>query len=149
MWAIRSDAIRCTCRSHYPDDLLERWASGVMPHTFPDRIESGYFVIGLARTGAAGFAALNTANAQIDAVFVSPQHGRRGLGRQLLAHLEERASAMVLSELAVDASLNAVPFYRAAGYRAVSEGIYITSTGLEIACVRMQKRLAPLPEGST
>lgn len=145
MWAIRADAIRCTCRSHYPEDLLERWASGVMPNGFPDRIESGCFVIGLAQTGTAGFAALNVTNAQIEAVFVSPQHGRRGLGRELLAHLEEHASAMALRELDVDASLNALTFYRAAGYRALSEGVYVTSAGLEIACVRMQKRLGPFP----
>lgn len=148
MWSIRSDAIRHTCRSHYPDELLQRWASGPMPDTFPQRIERGHFVVGVAESAVVGFAALNETTAQVDAVFVSPWHGRRGLGRQLLAHLEQTALAMDLHELDIDASLNAVPFYRAAGYRAISEGVYVTSAGVEIPCVRMRKRLDPLAKRS-
>lgn len=142
MWAVRSDAIRRTCISHYPADMLERWASSPMPETFPANIECEYFIVGVAGSRVAGFAALKASSAVVDAVFVAPGDGGRGLGRWLLADLEAAAREMGLQTLSLSASLNAVPFYRAAGYETVSEGTYTTSTGVEIACVRMKKSLA-------
>ena len=46
LWAIHRDAILRTCRSHYPDALLQHWASGPVPASFPRNIENGYFVAG-------------------------------------------------------------------------------------------------------
>lgn len=141
IWAVRAGAIRQTCRSHYPAELLERWASSPLPDTFQSRIENEYFIVGTAGSRVAGFAALKVSGAEIEAVFVAPDAGRRGLGRALLADLETVARQSGLQSLSLNASLNAVPFYCAVGYSAVSEGIYTTSQGLEIACVHMQKQL--------
>lgn len=141
MWALRAEAIRMGCRDHYPDDLLQRWSSGPIPVTFPSRIENEYFIVGILGSRVAGFAALKTATAEIDAVFVSPDAGRHGLGRRLLACLEDAARARNLEALQLSSSLNAVPFYEAMGYGAISRGTYTTSQGLEIACVRMRKDL--------
>lgn len=142
LWAIRADAIRQTCRSHYPVEMLERWAASPLPETFPDNIELQYVVVGTAGPTIAGFATLNASTAEVEAVFVAPAHGGHGLGRQLLAHLEAVAAQQGLQSLRLCASLNAVAFYRAAGFRAVSEGNYTTSAGVEIACVHMEKTLA-------
>jgi len=139
MWAVRADAIRRGCRDHYPDDLLERWACSPLPETFPDRIESGYFMVGTSGSQVAGFAAIKLSSAEVEAVFVSPDAARRGLGRSLLAHLEGAALRAGLRAIALDSSLNAVSFYEAMGYRAISKGTYTTSQGLEIACVHMGK----------
>ncbi|HEY3521718.1 MAG TPA: GNAT family N-acetyltransferase [Rhodanobacteraceae bacterium] len=142
MWTVRCDAIRQTCRSHYPVEMLERWAATPLPETFGRRIEDEYVVVGIAGASIAGFAALKASDSLIDAVFVAPEDGRRGLGRQLLAHIEGVAIGCGLRVLRVNASLNAVPFYAAAGYESISEGIYTTSAGVQIACVRMEKPIA-------
>jgi GNAT superfamily N-acetyltransferase len=139
MWALRAQAIRETCRSHYPSELLERWSSSPLPDTFPSRIESEYFIVGTVESRVAGFATLKVSSAEIEAVFVSPDAGRRGLGRALLANLEGAALAGGLHSLGLHSSLNAVPFYQAMGYTAISESTYTTSQGLEIACVHMRK----------
>jgi N-acetylglutamate synthase-like GNAT family acetyltransferase len=141
MWDVRCDAIRQTCRSHYPVDLLERWASTPLPETFGQRIEDEYVVVGTLDSRIVGFASLKASEELVDAVFVSPDAGRRGLGRQLLAQLEEVAVKLGLQTLRVNASLNAAPFYAAAGYEAISEDIYTTSAGVAIECVRMRKSL--------
>jgi GNAT superfamily N-acetyltransferase len=145
LWAIRRDAILRTCRSHYPDALLQHWASGPVPASFPRNIENGYFVAGVTGGRIAGFAALKVASAEIDAVFVAPGHGRRGLGKLLLAHLEDQAVRAGLHALGLSASLNAVAFYHAAGYRSVGATRYTTSAGAVIDCVRMEKRLDATP----
>lgn len=141
IWEIRAGAIRLTCRSHYPAGLLERWASSPLPDTFPSRIENEYFIVGSIESRIVGFAALKVSSAEVEAVFVAPDAGRRGVGRSLLADLEGAALKSGLQALSLNASLNAVPFYRAVGYNAVSEGTYVTSQGLQIACVHMHKPL--------
>jgi GNAT superfamily N-acetyltransferase len=145
MWAIRAQAIRETCRSHYPAELLDRWACSPLPETFPARIENEYFVVGTAGSRVAGFGALNISNGEIEAVFVAPEAGRRGLGRSLLAALEKAAVDAGLKMISLGSSLNAVPFYQAAGYHAGERGTYTTSQGVEIACVRMSKPLDDIP----
>ncbi|MGH8192166.1 MAG: GNAT family N-acetyltransferase [Rhodanobacteraceae bacterium] len=141
MWALRADAIRKTCKGHYPAEMLERWASSPIPDTFARNIENEYFIVGVADSRIAGFAALRTSTAEVEAVFVAPACGRHGLGRRLLARLEVAAMEKGLQKLGLNASLNAVPFYRSAGYDVISEGTYTTRAGVEIACVRMEKSL--------
>ena len=86
-----------------------------------------------------GFGVLNQENAVVEAVYVSPGVGRRGIGREVLRKLEERASALGLRVLRLNASLNAVPFYEKAGYVPQERSKYRLSTGVEIACVPMVK----------
>ena len=53
---------------------------------------------------------------------IDPAHQRRGLGSQLMAHLEERARALHAEEVAVDTSEGAthlVRYYERRGYRFV------------------------------
>ena len=33
LWRVRCEAIRQTCRSHYPVEMLERWAATPLPET--------------------------------------------------------------------------------------------------------------------
>lgn len=141
MWAVRAAAIRQTCRSHYPAEMLERWASSPLPDSFPSRIESEYFVVATIESRIVGFAGIKAASAEVEAVFVAPDTGRHGLGRSLMADLEIAALEAGIESLSLSSSLNAVPFYRALGYSAGAQKIYTTSQGLEIACVIMQKQL--------
>ena len=77
----------------------------------------------------------------VEAVYVSPGAGRRGIGLEILRKLEERARALGLGVLSLNASLNAVPFYERAGYVAQERSKYRLSTGVEIACVPMVKSM--------
>jgi ribosomal protein S18 acetylase RimI-like enzyme len=63
------------------------------------------------------------------------------VGRALLAELETAARGHRLTELQLEASLTAEPFYRAAGYRAVARRTHILSSGDGLACVEMRKAL--------
>ena len=63
-----------------------------------------------------GFAALDTAKANIDAVYVAPKCWRQGIGRQLLIRLEEIALAAGLSRLSLQAAGPAIRFYLRQGY---------------------------------
>jgi putative acetyltransferase len=77
----------------------------------------------------------------VQGLYVSPSAGRRGVGRQLLRTLEERARAFGLESLGLDSSLNAVAFYERAGFEALERLTKTISPGVERASVRMSKRL--------
>jgi hypothetical protein len=74
MWDIRAEAIRVTCRSRYPEAMLARWAATPMPGTIVANIERGYFTAGILESSIAGFAAINVAAAEIEALFVAPAY---------------------------------------------------------------------------
>ena len=85
---------------------------------------------------------LNQENAEVEAVYVSSEAGRRGIGLALLRKLDERGRAHSLGVLHLYASLNAVPFYERAGYIAQQQSKYRLSSGVEIACMPMVKTIA-------
>ena len=77
----------------------------------------------------------------IQGLYVSPDVKGRGVGRELLRTLEERARAYGLKSLRLTSSLNAVTFYERAGFRAVEELRETIGPRVVRASVRMFKEL--------
>jgi GNAT superfamily N-acetyltransferase len=65
----------------------------------------------------------------------------QGLGRALLAIVEERARVAGCTELGGAMSLNAVPFYTRAGFTAAAGPERLLTAGVRVPIVRMKKRL--------
>lgn len=93
--------------------------------------------------GIAGFGQLNRASGEVDAVYVLPERQGEGVGRALLRSLEGAARATGLKRLHLSATLNAVPFYKSAGYVGEGDTVHRLPTGVELECLRMSKELAP------
>jgi GNAT superfamily N-acetyltransferase len=79
---------------------------------------------------------------EIEAVYVSPEVVRRGVGKAILQKLEERARDLSIKSLKMNASLNAVLFYKSAGYESQKEMKHRLASGVEIGCVLMTKELS-------
>lgn len=75
------------------------------------------------------------------AVYVRGSASRRGLGTALYAAAEAVARADAATEVVVDASLVAVPFYAANGFHRGEPTVHTLRSGRAMACVRMCKRL--------
>lgn len=78
---------------------------------------------------------------EMRACYVSPAHGRRGVGRALVLAIEEMALARGLTRLVLDASVTAELFYRRLGYEVVSHGEHVLRGGVRMACAMMRKGL--------
>ena len=89
----------------------------------------------------AGFGLLNQGSEEVEAVYVRPDHLRGGVGRAILEVLERVAQQGGLDTLWLFATLNAVPFYLAAGYIVQHDTQHCLPNGMELPCVRMAKRL--------
>jgi GNAT superfamily N-acetyltransferase len=141
-------AIRETAVFAYSQAIIDEWAPTVIiparVETFQHWIERGEEMIVVAVDPAGqiiGFGSIVPANSELRAVYVAAACGRQGVGRALLARLEELARDAGLAELRMDASINAVPFYEANGFISIERGEHGMPSGRRMACVRMRKAL--------
>src|SRR5687767_5625050 len=140
--SVHTAAVSAIRTALYTHEEIQAWAVPKKPESYEESVRSKEFFVAEEGSLLVGFGVLNPETAQVEAVYVSPDVGRRGIGLAVLAKLEERASALGLGVLSLNASLNAVPFYKRAGYVAHEESKYRLSTGVEIACVPMVKAVA-------
>jgi len=132
----------------YTPEEIQAWAVPRKPERYEESIRSKVFFVAEEGGVITGFGVLNQESAEVEAVYVMPGAGRRGIGLELLRKLEEQAGALGLDVLRLNASLNAVPFYEKAGYVAQEGSKYRLSTGVEIACVPMVKLMASEADAS-
>jgi N-acetylglutamate synthase-like GNAT family acetyltransferase len=136
---VHVDAVSGIRTSLYTPEEIQAWAAPKKPESYEESIRTKEFFVVEEERVIVAFGVLNQNSAEVEAVYVSPRAGRRGIGLSLLQKLEERAHALGLEELRLNAALNAVPFYKRAGYVAQAESKYRLSTGVEIACIPMVK----------
>jgi GNAT superfamily N-acetyltransferase len=77
--------------------------------------------------------------ARIRAMFVRPAFSRRGIGRAILQHSEERAMAEGFHCFQLMAMRSAGTLYESCGYRAVREAPITLEDGVLLDCTLMEK----------
>lgn len=140
-WAIRKDSVLAACAGHYPMESLAIWVDGVPGEKWTRLVERGFYVVEDAgQVVCTGM--LTVENGQIDAIFVRPSHMGRGVGRAMMVYLEAEAKALGVTEMRLDATLNAAPFYRRCGWSGDVIATYQSPRGIELACIPMTKPVA-------
>lgn len=135
-------AIRHGAATHYAADDLAAWSSRMTPASYAEPLLTRTLLVAERPDGTViGFGQLDTGEGVIEAVYVDPDHARRGVGRAIVSELERAARIAGVATLVLDASLNALPFYEALGYRRECETQHALGHGRSIACVVMSKRL--------
>ena len=94
---------------------------------------------------AVGIGALVVVDSELRACYVVPEAGRRGVGAAIVREIERIAIAEGLTELTLQASVNAEPFYAALGYGVLERGEHTLRGGQRMAAVRMAKQLTQKP----
>jgi len=141
LWTLRTRAVAAACAGHYSESMLAAWLAAPAPDSLQRLLAQGGGVVAEEAGQVLGYAVLDAGAGEVDAVFVEPaQHGR-GIGALLLGALEDAARAVGRDWLFLSASLNAVAFYRRAGFIAVREEMYPHRSGVEIPSVFMEKWL--------
>jgi N-acetylglutamate synthase-like GNAT family acetyltransferase len=141
IWRVHGRAIRGTCASHYPPEVIEVWAGRLRSEKYAEAIGRYEFFVAEEDGVVVGFGELGQQAGAIQGLYVSPDVKGRGVGWRLLCTLEERARAYGLKSLRLTSSLNAVPFYERAGFKAVEELTETIAPGVERGSVRMLKEL--------
>jgi putative acetyltransferase len=142
--AAHTAAIRVTCRRHYSADEIEAWAGRLTLTSYDDALARRDALVVEEVGRVRGFGVLDAEAAEVRAVYVHPEDGGRGLGRQLLEMLEMIARLRGLRDVHLDSSLNALGFYTAAGWRRTGDSCRTFPGGRDIPCGAMLKTLPAL-----
>ena len=142
LWALRTVAVRVSCAMHYAPEQITAWTASPVPNSYAAMLAAGGGIVALQGDIIAGYAMLDADKQEVDALFVDPARAGLGIGKRLLAALEQLARGRGIARLHLSASLNAVPFYRAAGFVALREEAYTHPSGISLASVAMEKVLA-------
>jgi putative acetyltransferase len=113
---VRVAAIQGLASSHYPQAEIESWCAARTVESYYAEIEQKVVLVHEQDNELVAVGQLNPTTAFIEAIYVHPSHSSRGVGQRLLYALEVIAAERGIRELALEASLNAVEFYRQAGY---------------------------------
>jgi GNAT superfamily N-acetyltransferase len=134
-------AVAFGCRAHYDAAQIAAVYAAYASTLFVEALGSFESVVVELDGRLAGFAQLDPDGGRLRALFVDADVQGRGLGRVLLAEIEARAARRGCAHVHGAMSLNAVPFYARAGYRARGGEERLMSTGVVVPIVRMEKRL--------
>jgi len=140
------EAVHETAGADYPPDILNEWSIPVTPERVQafraTRATSKEITLVAEKNGhVVGFGAFLPATNELTAIYVLPEAGSQGVGKQLLQELERLARERGLTELHLDSSLTAEPFYRANGYVRESTEEHTRASGRKMPAVQMRRAL--------
>jgi len=141
LWALRTRALAHACPGHYAQAVLDVWLPAPAPDSMSRLVAAGSALVAEEAGRVLGYVAVDLVRGEVDALFVEPGEHGRGIGALLLAVGEDLARAASCSRLYLSASLNAVPFYRRAGFISLGEELYAHHSGIGIPSVLMEKQL--------
>lgn len=147
LWALRAAAIRRHCSPVYDAAVIRRWLATPMPDDWGRILLEKEALVAEVDGLLAGFGQVDLATRTLEALFVAPAYAGRGVGGRLLRALESFAVARGVPMLRLSSSLNAVDFYRQAGYRVEARGVYAHPRGFALDCYVMSRRLDLVKEG--
>ncbi|PHH43628.1 MULTISPECIES: GNAT family N-acetyltransferase [Pseudomonas] len=137
---IRRLAIRHQCIGAYSQQQMLDWTKGAAEDGYDTLMEKHFYLV-CTEGEPVATGMLDLEQHEIGAIFIRPDFMQRGLGKRVLFFLEDLARELGLAEVCLDATLNAVDFYRRCGYIGEGSAIYQSPSGLQLACVPMVKKL--------
>ena len=141
LWELRTRAVASACAAYYSEAVLGVWLASPVPVSLHQLLAQGGGIVAEDNGRILGYAVLNADTGEVDGLFVEPARHGCGIGAMLMTAIESAARAAGCERLFLSASLNAVPFYRRAGFVALREELYPHRSGIGIPSVFMEKRL--------
>ncbi len=146
--SIQRDAVFQSFRGFYDDEVAEAFASQVSPDRFQLSLDAPQRFVALTGTSVVGFGSLKMPDV-VGGVYVRSDMQGLGVGKGLLATVEDEALKKGREMLKLEATLNAVRFYVSQGFLETAEVIHRLPgmTRLEMRVVKMEKLLRRAPQG--
>lgn len=138
--ALFRDTIRrVNCRDYSPEQIAAWAPDDIDTVRWCGRFEGRFVPVAEEAGRPVGFAELEP-DGHIDRVFISADHQRRGIGRQLLAAVVAEARRVGLARLFTEASITARPFFEAQGFVVLAPQV-VACRGVGLVNYRMERVL--------
>jgi len=133
------ETIEANYRAVYPPAVISYFHTHHALRRVARRARTGYTVVVEEGTGLVATGSLE--GAYIGGVFVRPGAQRRGVGRAVMAALEERARAPGVREIHLNVSLPARGFYERLGYGGFTDAVEYVGSGVPLVFWMAKKTL--------
>jgi putative acetyltransferase len=148
IYQVHKRAIEEACRTSYSPEQIAAWSDFLRPEAYTEAIRNREFIVARENQAVVGFGQLDVARGHVEAVYVLPEYHRRGIGSGILTHLEKVTRNAGHDTLTLCATLNALPFYKHAGFVEVGPARRDLPDGTSLRCVDMKKNLSERPEAT-
>lgn len=138
--AVQVASIRGLCSRDYTPEQIEHWLRKPLAAYFK-AIQSKVVLVAESGAGVVGFGQIDLSAGLIQALYVHPDHARKGVGTLLLTSLEREAWSGQVPQLVLCSTLNAVGFYRSQDYIEIGPETTPLADGTSLPRVRMKKVL--------
>jgi GNAT superfamily N-acetyltransferase len=136
-------AVQHDCRDHYDASQRAAVFASYAQTLFVDALGPAETIVAEQEGLLIGVGQVDPASSRLRALFVDASFQRRGVGAFLLAEVQERALRRGATRLHGAMSLNAVPFYRRAGFAPCDGPERLLAAGVWVPVLRMEKLLRP------
>ena len=143
-------SIRWLGAQGYDSEIVQDWTTGLNANLYRQAMENGVvFFVAIEdgpdkRASILGFSSCTYREGKHrTAVYVRGEFARRGIGTALYNRAEGAARRNGASEINIEASTIAAPFYKANGFDELGAGEHVLRSGRKMACVFMRKILIP------
>lgn len=141
MKELHDRAVMELCRHDYSNEELKGWVNKSALEKYLWRLETQRIFIADLDGKMLGFVRWYPKTAELCSICVEPEFARQGIASKLMEFAYKDAEEHDISELWLDASLTAVPFYETLGWDYVA-----LSTDGPIDSVRTIRQLPPISD---
>lgn len=134
--ALHERSVLGLCQGDYTLEQLQDWVGRGTLEKYQYRLENHQTWVAELDGKTVGYVRWNPATNELCSIFIDPDYARRGIATKLMVIACEDAAAQGVGEMWLDASLNAVPFYKTLGWQFVENRVHGS-----LACVRMMRHL--------
>jgi GNAT superfamily N-acetyltransferase len=120
--ALHTHSVSALCKDHYSPEQISGWLKNRCPQGYLSGIagiKRGEMFVAEAGPQIVGFG--HAVPGEIRAIYVAPENAQQGVGFRLLAYGIEKARAGSHRDVCLDATLNALDFYKKAGFVEVEQ----------------------------
>lgn len=118
--ALHIISVRTLCKNAYPSEVIDGWLLNRSPSGYKG-INRKEMYVAEQNESIVGFS--HIVPGEIVAIFVHPDHVRKGIGSTLMHHGITKAKLNHKGPIKIDATLNAQPFYETVGFRKTRDRI--------------------------
>ncbi len=139
--ALHMASIKELCSADYSQEQIDAWTANRLAAGYKWAMSEGgeSMFVALAEDRIVGFASFRAD--EVCAVYVSPDHAGRGVGRVLLKTVEQQMKSNGITIGRLSSTLTAKGFYEANGWLNTGGPIFERRGGVDIPCLAMTKAL--------
>jgi len=143
VYSLIYESVSELCRQHYSQDKIDSFIDNLPSKILYYKwLTDKIMIVCCEGQSIVGFGQFDPSEAFVDAIFVGPKHVGKGIGTKMMHYLEEVAQQLKKTEIAINASVNAIKFYEKCGYQQQGTFFIDCKDGTKFETIKFSKTIS-------